>query len=210
MKPRRNFDEEALAWDEHPGRVRIMGEIADALFSDIALKPDMDVLDFGCGTGLVSLRIAGDVASLTGVDTSESMLEVFQRKAQNLKLENVRGLRVDLDLGGEIPGRYDLVVSSMVLHHIEHIPEVLARLYAALKPGGRIRLADLDLDGGRFHEDPTGVFHEGFDRAEVLRMMEQAGFSGLRIGLAAEIVRPGADGVEQHFTTFVASGQRSG
>lgn len=208
MKPRRNFDEVAATWDEQPGRVKVMGDIAATLFDRISLTAGMDVMDFGCGTGLLSLRMADRVKSLTGVDTSAAMLEQFEQKATELELSNVRSLQVDLDRGADIPGQYDLIVSSMVFHHIENIEDVLARLHEALKPSGRLCVADLDLDGGLFHEDHTGVFHDGFDRSQFSRMLDRAGFCDIHIGQAAEVIRPQTDGGEQRFTIFLAVGRR--
>lgn len=208
MESKRNFDEEAAVWDENTGRGGVIGAIATALFSTIELRPDMEVMDFGCGTGLLSLRVAGQVASLTGLDTSASMLDVFRSKAGRLGLDNVRSCVVDLDQGGSVPGCYDLIVSSMVFHHIKHVPAVLARLHEALNPNGWLVWADLDLDGGLFHSDAAGVFHHGFDRNLVLEWMRAAGFAEPSVRQATEIVRPDAAGVDHRFTTFIASGQR--
>lgn len=209
MKPRRNFDEVAAAWDEQPGRLKVMGNIATAMFDRIPLTADMDVMDFGCGTGLLSLRVADQVKSLTGVDTSEAMLARFEQKAKELELDHVHSLKVDLDQGADIPGRYDMVVSSMVFHHIENIESVMVRLYDVLKPNGILCVADLDLDGGLFHEDPTGVFHDGFDRSDFARLLKKAGFGEVHMEQATEVVRPQEDGSERRFSIFMATGQRS-
>lgn len=206
MKPRRNFDEMAATWDEMPGRIKVMGDLAAAIYDRVTLAADMNVMDFGCGTGLLSLPIADQIRTLTGVDTSTAMIGRFEQKARELGLANVRSLLVDLDQGGAIPGAYDLVVSGMVFHHIENIEAVLVRLHSVLKPSGMLCIADLDLDGGLFHEDPTGVFHNGFDRVEFAGMLEKAVFCDVRIGQATEVVRPGADGSEQRFTIFLATG----
>ena len=57
----------------------------------------------------------------------------------------------------------------MTLHHIPDVARLLAEFRNVLKPGGRLCIADLDSDGGRFHEDSTGVFHPGFDRAVLVQ-----------------------------------------
>ena len=57
---------------------------------EVKLSPDMDLLDFGCGTGLISLHLQPHVRSLWGVDTSSGMLEVFQGKLKD------RGIRTYL------------------------------------------------------------------------------------------------------------------
>lgn len=208
MKPRRNFEEVAATWDEQPGRIKMGGDIAAAILDRVSLTDSMDVLDFGCGTGLLSLHVADRVKSLTGVDTSPAMLEVFARKAEDLGLCNVRTMKLDLDRGDGISGTYDLIVSGMVFHHIENIDHVLKRLHAALKPSAVLCIADLDLDGGLFHHDSTGVFHNGFDRDEFRRALERAGFKNTYTGLATEVIRPLQDGGERRFSIFLAVGQR--
>lgn len=209
MAERRNFDAVAAGWDENSGRVKLLGDIAEALRAKVALTPDMALLDFGCGTGLMSLHLAAQVASLTGVDSSAAMLEVFMQKADRLGLSNVRARQLDLDQGATLPGRYDLIVSSMAFHHIQNLGTVLAQCHAALKPGGRLCIADLDLDDGLFHEDPTGVFHNGFDRKVFCAILPQAGFADVQASQAAEVTRPVVTGGTRRFTIFLACGRKA-
>lgn len=56
------------------------GGVAEAIGKRCALPADLDVLDFDCGTGLVSLALRPLVRSVTGVDTPRGMLDVFERK----------------------------------------------------------------------------------------------------------------------------------
>ncbi|MDF7798372.1 class I SAM-dependent methyltransferase [Pontiellaceae bacterium B1224] len=208
MPNRRDFDVRASEWDEHSPRVTMLGAIADTLASKVVLSPEMDVLDFGCGTGLLSLHLAANVASLTGVDNSAGMLEVFLQKAEQLGLKNVSALHLDLDKGEPLPGQYDLIVSSMAFHHIQHIEAVLQQFYAALKPGGMLCIADLDLDDGLFHRDPINVFHDGFDRRAFRSTLVQAGFADIRDVQAAEVTRSVAAGGTRRFTIFLMSGRK--
>ena len=50
----RDFDKQAATWDENPGRVKLAEDVAGAVAQQVALLPDMDGLDFGCGTGLLA------------------------------------------------------------------------------------------------------------------------------------------------------------
>ena len=78
----------------------------------------------------------------------------------------------------------------MTLHHIKDVSKLLNQIYAALVPGGTICLTDLDLDGGLFHEDNTGVFHFGFDRQELRKAFSETGFIDVRDTTATEIMKP--------------------
>jgi tRNA (cmo5U34)-methyltransferase len=52
---KRNFDKEAVNWDENPVRVKMAEDITNAISQHIILTRDMDIMDFGCGTGLLPL-----------------------------------------------------------------------------------------------------------------------------------------------------------
>jgi 2-polyprenyl-3-methyl-5-hydroxy-6-metoxy-1,4-benzoquinol methylase len=208
MAEHRNFDTRASGWDKHSPRVTMLGKIADSLASVVVLSPEMDVLDFGCGTGLLSMHLASRVASLTGIDNSAGMLDVFLQKAEQLRLTNVNTLHLDLDKGEPLPGRYDLIVSSMAFHHIQHIEAVLQQFYTALKPGGMLCIADLDLDDGLFHRESVNVFHDGFDRNVFRSLWEQAGFSDVQAVDASEDTRSIPTGGTRRFTIFLMSGRK--
>jgi 2-polyprenyl-3-methyl-5-hydroxy-6-metoxy-1,4-benzoquinol methylase len=203
---KRDFNSGAASWDSRPTRVKLADDVADAIIEQIAITSDMDVLDFGCGTGLLTLRLQPLVGSITGVDSSPGMLEVFNAKIGELQLANVKALLCDLDKGDTIPGRYDLIVSSMTLHHVREIKPLLTLFHSLLNPGGILCLADLDLDNGLFHNDNTGVFHHGFDRNELRNAFLEAGFIDVREATAAEIVKEDRNGETRRFTVLLMTG----
>jgi ubiquinone/menaquinone biosynthesis C-methylase UbiE len=208
---KRDFDAVAASWDENPGRVKVATDIAQAITREIALGPDMDVMDFGCGTGLVALALQPLVRSVTGVDSSQGMLDVLAAKIARRGLGNVRTLFCDLARGDVLDGRYDLVVSAMTLHHVREIEPLLAQFARVTAPGGWLCIADLDPDDGEFHDDNTGVFHCGFERAALRDVFVAAGFEDVRATDAAEVVKPGRDGALRRFTVFLMTGtQRAG
>lgn len=187
MTQQRNFDAAALHWDEEPRRVKVAGEVAAAIQEKISFSKEWDALDFGCGTGLVTLQLAPALRSITGIDSSSGMLDRLGAKIQLSGFSNVRTELCDLGKGELPAGRYHLITSAMTLHHIEKIVPLLQSLKTLLLPGGWIALADLETEGGRFHDDPTGVFHHGFSVEELSDMLEKAGFSSISINTAANI-----------------------
>jgi ubiquinone/menaquinone biosynthesis C-methylase UbiE len=205
---KRNFDAEAASWDEHPARVKLAGDIARAIEERHIVTSDMDALDFGCGTGLLTLRLQPSVRSITGVDSSQGMLDVLQAKIGRLKLDNVRTQWVDLDRGDRLEGRYNLVASSMTLHHIRDTRSLFERFHSVLTPGGFLCVADLDSEGGRFHEDNTGVFHFGFDRSALRQELMDAGFDEVVHTTAAKVVKPASDGQMRRFTIFLLTARK--
>ncbi len=206
--PRRDFNKEAASWDENPARVKLATEVAQAIREAAAPTPEMSVLDFGCGTGLVTLALQPFVGAITGVDSSEGMLAALRAKVERAQLRNVTTRLLDVEKGDRIEGQFDLIVSSMTLHHIREVVPLLALLRAALKPGGTLCIADLDTEGGKFHGDNRGVFHHGFDRAQLRRDFATAGLVDVRDRTAARMTRPSSDGVVREFTVLLMSGRR--
>jgi len=168
----------------------------------------MDVMDFGCGTGLVALALQPLVRSVTGIDSSQGMLDVLAAKIARGGLGNVRTLFCDLAQGDVLTGCYDLVVSAMTLHHVREIEPLFAQFARVTAPGGRLCIADLDPDDGQFHDDDTGVFHCGFDRAALRDAFVAAGFEDVRATDAAEVIKPGRDGAMRRFTVFLMTGRK--
>jgi len=204
----RDFDKEAALWDENPGRVKVAKDVAAAIFQNVSITADMRALDFGCGTGLVTLQLQPLVKDITGMDSSHGMLDILKSKITRLKLTNVTTQFLDPESGGTLGGSYDLVVSSMTLHHIRDIPALLSQFFSCLSPRGHLCIADLDRDDGRFHESNTGVFHFGFDRNELRSLLVDAGFQDVNTVTAAEIAKPTAGGEMRTFAVFLMTGRK--
>jgi ubiquinone/menaquinone biosynthesis C-methylase UbiE len=205
---KRNFDQDAALWDDNPGRVKVASDIARTILAEIPLTAAMDVLDFGCGTGLVTLALQPFVRSITGVDSSRGMLDVLNRKVSERGLSNVVTRYLDHGQTAVLSGSYHLVVSSMTFHHIRDVEPLLKQFHSILQPSGILCIADLDEEGGRFHESNDGVFHFGFDRAVLARQLENTGFRNIRVTQAAQIEKPVSGGASQRFTVFLMIGMR--
>jgi len=206
---RRDFDAAAASWDENPGRVKVADDIAKAIRETVKPQPGWEALDFGCGTGLLTLRLRPSVHGITGVDTSRGMLDVLEAKVAQQKLANVKTLLADLEKGDTLDGQYDLVASSMTFHHVKEIGPVVATLAGVLKPGGVLAIADLDSDEGKFHESPEGVFHNGFDRCTIQKAFCSAGLTDVRNRTAVIIRKPAADGEIRAFSIFLMTGRKA-
>ena len=198
-----DFDKEAALWDKHPVRIRLASDVCEAISANAPLNTSMNALDFGCGTGLLTLRLAPLVRSITGIDSSQGMLDALRAKIAKQNLANVGSLLLDLDAGDTLAGSYDLIVSSMTFHHIEKIAPVLNQFHKCLSPGGYLCIADLDPEHGLFHDDSKSVFHFGFERTVLGNALVEAGFSSVKFTTATEVVKPASDGKMVRFSVFL-------
>jgi len=202
-----DFDKEAAVWDSDR-RVKLAYEVADAIIREVKPTKDMEALDFGCGTGLVTLRLQPLVRSITAVDNSQGMLTVLQDKLRKQGLTNVYPLLVDLSRGDRITGKFHLVVSSMTLHHVEDSARLCQLWFDLLLPGGWLGIADLDTEDGSFHGDNTGVFHLGFGRPALQALLRRTGFDEVRVVSAASMVKEVPGEGARRYTIFLALGRK--
>ncbi|MFW5857382.1 MAG: class I SAM-dependent DNA methyltransferase, partial [Planctomycetota bacterium] len=171
----RHFDEAAAGWDEKPERVALARSVADAIAEHVPLPPTTRALEYGCGTGLVGLALAPRLGRLTAADSSEGMLGVLREKLQRGAADNVDPVRLDLQTDPPPAGPFDLVFSSMTLHHVEALDRVLAAFAGLLAPGGRLAVVDLEAEDGSFHGDRVDVEHHGFAPDALAERIRKAG-----------------------------------
>lgn len=205
---RKDFNSEAAQWDANPGRVKLANDVADAILRTTALTNDMNALDFGCGTGLVTLRIQPLVRTITGVDSSEGMLDVLRGKVKSGGLTNVETRFVDFEKGDRVEGAFDLIVSSMTLHHVPDTAALFRQWHQLLVADGRLCFADLDSEDGSFHGDNTGVFHLGFDRSKLKALLRGVGFLDVRDTTAATMHKDVPERGMKEFPVFLITARK--
>lgn len=99
-------------------------------------RPDMEVLEFGCGTGGTAIIHAPFVRHIRAIDFSEKMLEIARARAADAGVENISFERADIAELTAVDGRYDAVLGLSILHLLEDKDAVIAKVFAMLKPGG--------------------------------------------------------------------------
>jgi len=171
-----HFDNRAAGWDSGDIRVNGAKTIADAISKRIELNKDMEVLDFGVGTGLLGFEIAKETKKVYGVDTSTKMLQKLQEK--NSDALHIEAICQDI-VKTPLKQKFNGLVSSMTLHHVENTDEFFTTIYKNINEGGFIAIADLELEDGTFHSDNAGVFHFGFEREALVLSAQKAGFTNV-------------------------------
>jgi len=200
---KRDFDKSAKDWEKNAARLKMTGALADAVIAGLAWSPKFVAMDYGAGTGLVTLRIQPLVARVVAADSSPGMLAVLEEKISAAGLTNVDVRLWDVETDPLLEDRFDVIVSTMTFHHLREIPAALGRFHELLRRDGQVAVADLDTEAGDFHADPTGVWHFGFDRDELRRQFEVSGFSRVSVRTAHRLERPGSGGKLKQFSFFL-------
>lgn len=184
------FDKRAQNWDSGDIRVNGAKKIAQAIQKKITLTPNMQIIDFGVGTGLLGFEIAKKVKQVYGVDTSAKMLEKLKEK--NSDELNIIPLQQEI-IKEPLSQTFDGLVSSMTLHHVEDLEAFFASIYKNIKENGFIAIADLEAEDGTFHSDNEGVHHFGFKENELRKIVEKSGFKNVLIENINTIKKPHRD-----------------
>ena len=100
------------------------------------LKPDMRLLEIGCGTGGTAIAHAPYVARIDAVDISENMLAIARAKAADAGVEKIRFETAAIDGLSLEAESYNMVLALSILHLLEDRGPVIERIYDWLKPGG--------------------------------------------------------------------------
>lgn len=208
MENKRDFDSLAATWDSNPGRAALAKALSAAMLDRVPLEESMTALDYGAGTGLVTLSLAGRVGSIVAADSSAGMLSALDDKAARAGLSEVRTVHLDLETEAPLSDRFDVIVSTMTMHHVEDAARLVDSLAAMLKSGGRLAIADLDSDNGEFHSDPTGVRHNGFARADVRDYFAGAGLVEIDVATAVEFEKDVPGKGSRPFRIFLAVGRK--
>ena len=100
------------------------------------LTADMDLFEFGCGTGGTAIQHAPHVRHVRAVDFSARMLDKARARASEAGVDNVTFEQGDITGMTIAPASYDMVLGMSILHLLEDRDAVIARVFEILKPGG--------------------------------------------------------------------------
>ena len=105
----------------------------DDLLKLVNIRPNLHVVDLGCGTGELTRRLADALpnSNVLGLDLSAAMLEKATPHARD-------GLRFELGDQAALTGQWDLIFSNAALHWSENHETLIPKLLQHLKPGGQL------------------------------------------------------------------------
>ena len=99
-------------------------------------RPDMEVLEFGCGTGSTAIVHAAYVKHIQAIDISSKMIEIARGKAEAEKIANITFQPSTIEEFSVPDGSLDVVLGLSILHLLNNKEEAIAKVYKMLKPGG--------------------------------------------------------------------------
>ena len=114
----------------------------ECVLSKLKIPPESKILDVGCGTGNLTLRLPeiNSFRGIVGTDLSDGVLTIARKHANDMGLKNCEFLRADACQLPFDDEEFDCVVSNMVFHLISNRREVLAEIVRVLKPAGTVVL----------------------------------------------------------------------
>lgn len=99
-------------------------------------RPDMNVLEFGCGSGATAVSHAPYVKQVDAIDVSSRMLEIARQKAEAANVGNITFRQSTIEEYSAPDASLDAVLGLSILHLLEDKEAVIAKVHAMLKPGG--------------------------------------------------------------------------
>ena len=152
-----------------------LSEVMDLIRERAGDPPPHRILDLGSGTGTGTLALLRrfEGAEVTAVDMSPHGLQHLLEKARALGVaDRIHTVEADLDAGFPDVGTVDLVWASASMHHMADPGRVLGEVFAALRPGGLLAVAELS-SFPRFLPDDIGVGRPGLE-ARIHDLLAQA------------------------------------
>ena len=143
------------------------------------------ICDFGCGTGLLTEKLAPVCAAVVAIDTSEQMIDRLRRKVERLGLTNVQTTTeaVEQVVDSDAPlvaDQFDLVVCSSVCAFLDDYPGTVNTLAQLLKPGGLFVQWDWELDPNT--QEPFGL-----TRDQVKATLLSSGLEAIQVTTAFDV-----------------------
>ncbi len=142
----KKFDEMAKDWWNPKGKLKVLHDFNKPRVNylkqqiDILLKEpfyeDLNIIDIGCGGGLISEAFYKEGAKVTGIDASYNAIQVAKAHASNNNLDINYINCLPEELGEEYKEKFDVVFALEIIEHVENVESFVKEILSFLKPGG--------------------------------------------------------------------------
>ena len=136
------MNKDAKFWDRHAAGYAKKPVADEAVYQKKLqitrdyFRSDMEVFEFGCGTGSTALVHAACVKSILAIDISPEMIQIARGKAEAAGVENVTFEVATIEDFDASDGSFDVVMGHSILHLLADKDAAIAKVYRLLKPGG--------------------------------------------------------------------------
>lgn len=169
------FNEMARRYDNEE-RIELANIITKKVREKLQQANEKSLLDYGSGTGLVSLQLTDLVKSVLLVDSSKQMLEISTDKIERAEIPNAEVLHADFTK--DVPGiKTDIILVSLVLLHVPNTKKLLDALFEILTEDGLLLIVDFDKNNQINHPR----VHNGFEQSELKALLNEIGFQTTEI-----------------------------
>ena len=169
------FEQMAKKYDTEE-RIELANIIVKEVRPELQNSKSKSLIDYGSGTGLISLELSNLVDSILLVDASKQMLEVAKAKFTRKGITNAKVLYSDFTK--ETPElKADIVLISLVLLHIPDTNKILQELFNVLNDGGKLIIIDFDKNDKIYHPK----IHNGFSHEELKDKLSEVGFNTIEM-----------------------------
>jgi len=173
------FDLLAMDWDTER-RINRAEIITDEIKENIEIKKEFIALDFGCGTGLLSFNLHKYFKRIDLVDSSKGMINRLNEKIKKSKISNMNPIHFDFTMNLELDKKYNVIYSSMALHHINNINLIIKKFYNLLSENGTLCIIDLNTVSEIFHkEESEFTGHHGFEILKLNEILKNSNFTNV-------------------------------
>jgi tRNA (cmo5U34)-methyltransferase len=202
-----DFDAKAAEWDKNPMHWNRSVAIADAIKKLIPLKKEMTALEYGAGTGITSFLLKDSLKEITLMDNSPEMLRMIDEKIRSTKVKNLKTLNFNLETDDYKDGKFDMIFTQMVMHHVIDTDKIIRKFYQLLNPECYLIIADLYEEDGSFHGEGFSG-HNGFNINALSDILKENGFSAVFHETCFVIDRKISETESKLFEVFIMSAKR--
>ena len=196
-----HFDASAHVWDENPIHFERSQAIANTLCHLIDFSGKLSAIEFGAGTGILSLMLKDKLSSCILVDSSAEMLKIAKQKIDSVQASHLSCKIADLEKEEWHESPVDLLFTQMALHHVKDIPGIIHQFSGMIKPAGYLVIADLFTEDGSFHGEGHDV-HHGFDTHELTDILKHENFQILACE-SVFIIKKTIDNTQRDYPVFL-------
>ena len=196
------FDLKAAGWDQNPMHWDRSAAVVKELLKQVPVRKEMTALEYGAGTGITSFLLKDHFREITMMDSSSEMVRVMQEKINASNSRNIKPLLFNLEKEVWKGESINLLITQMVLHHVNDLDNIFRKFYEMIYPGGYLAIADLYPEDGSFHgEGFTG--HKGFDTNLLSDKLRKHGFGNISSRKCFTINKKISENVIRGFEVFL-------